>query len=103
MSSKRQRRLSKTVATDSAGGMDIDSPENSTGSNEAARSLGSTNGLSSGSTAGNLALTNGLGMGQRPMIGTGMMGLAGGQSGPVANSAGASSGPQEWEWLTMSL
>ncbi|KAJ9155220.1 GATA zinc finger [Pleurostoma richardsiae] len=85
MGSKRQRRHSKGAA-DVMGGMDIDSPENSTGSNEAARSLGSSNGFP-GMTPGNLGLANGFGMTQRPMVGPAMMGA----------------GPQEWEWLTMSL
>jgi len=45
-----------------------------------------------------MALANGFGMTQRPM---GMMG-PGGMVGP--NGVGvAGTGPQEWEWLTMSL
>lgn len=43
----------------------------------------------------NMGLANGFGMTQRPM----MMG-PGGMVGP---NGGAGSGPQEWEWLTMSL
>jgi GATA-binding protein, other eukaryote len=101
MSSKRQRRHSKSAGTDSIGIMDIDSPENSTGSNEAAPSVSSASSITAGTPA-SLGLTNGFGMPPRPMVGSGMMGLPGGQGGPVMN-AGAGTGPQEWEWLTMSL
>lgn len=111
MSAKRQRRHSKSAGgTDNV--MDIDSPENSTGSNEAARSIGSSNGFGGMSTAANLGLANGFGMTQRPMVGPSMMtGLSpggpsgpGGQAGPLSMApGGAGQGPQEWEWLTMSL
>lgn len=103
-SSKRQRRSSKSAGTnESAGGMDIDSPANSTGSNEAARSVSSASGFMSGMpNPGNVALTNGFGMTQRPMMPPGMMGMPGvPQNGMMTPGAGA--GPQEWEWLTMSL
>ncbi|GKT62342.1 nitrogen regulatory protein area [Colletotrichum tofieldiae] len=103
-SSKRQRRHSKSAGSEGVAGMDIDSPETSTGSpNEAAKSLGSTTGLASMPTAGSLGLANGFGMTQRPMMGTGMMGMPGGQNGQMMNPGGPTSGPQEWEWLTMSL
>jgi GATA-binding protein, other eukaryote len=106
MASKRQRRHSKSVATaetaTASSSMDIDSPENSTGSNEAARSLGSTSGFPPLSTPGNLGLANGFGMTQRPMVGSGIMGM-GAQSGSMMAPGGATAGPQEWEWLTMSL
>ncbi|KAI2619562.1 hypothetical protein GGR54DRAFT_118255 [Hypoxylon sp. NC1633] len=100
-SSKRQRRSSKSVGPSESGGMDVDSPENSTGSNEAARSIGSSNGFPGMSNPGNLGLTNGFGMTQRPMMGPGMVGMTGAPNG-VMNS-GSGNGPQEWEWLTMSL
>ncbi len=104
VASKRQRRHSKSAGGDQT--MDIDSPENSTGSNEAARSLGSTNGFvpfqTPGST-GNLGLANGFGMQQRPMASGSMLGMAGGQNGAIMGAGGAGTGPQEWEWLTMSL
>ncbi|KAK3938401.1 hypothetical protein QBC46DRAFT_343592 [Diplogelasinospora grovesii] len=134
MGSKRQRRHSKSAGSDqpAAGssstngsvvgagsvngldGMDIDSPENSTGSNEAARSLGSSSGLptmmSTNPTmaTSNLGgLANGFGMTQRPMAGPVMMGIPPGQpNGPMLGAMGngtANLGPQEWEWLTMSL
>lgn len=122
-SSKRQRRHSKSGAgvgvgvgasvadMSSIGGiMDIDSPENSTGSNEAARSLGSSVGAggfgSAGGNTGSLSgLANGFGMSQRPILGSGMIGLGGSHhqgSGSII-SGGSAAGPQEWEWLTMSL
>lgn len=119
-SSKRQRRHSKTVAAmaaaaaaaaaeqaQSLSSMDIDSPENSTGSNEAVSarpSAASSTGLVSMQTsASNLSLSGGGGGGgggfgvgasssmQRPLPSLPSLGGAGSQ------------GPQEWEWLTMSL
>jgi GATA-binding protein len=105
LSSKRQRRHSKGAA-DNIGGMDIDSPENSTGSNEAARSTTSSSGFGGMSTPSNLGLANGFGMTQRPMVGSGMMtGMPGGQPGlsMASGGPGTGTGPQEWEWLTMSL
>ncbi|KAI1379133.1 hypothetical protein F4677DRAFT_442861 [Hypoxylon crocopeplum] len=100
-SSKRQRRSSKSTGPNESSGMDVDSPENSTGSNEAARSIGSSNGFPGMSNPGNLGLANGFGMTQRPMMGPGMVGMTGGPSGVM--NAGSGNGPQEWEWLTMSL
>jgi len=101
VSSKRQRRHSKSAGV-ADGGMDVDSPENSTGSNEAARSLGSTNGLTGMSNPGSLGLANGFGMAQRPMLGPGVMGMPGTNTGSMM-APGGNAGPQEWEWLTMSL
>ncbi|KAK0615779.1 hypothetical protein B0T17DRAFT_510354 [Bombardia bombarda] len=110
MGSKRQRRHSKSAGGDqSAGGMDIDSPESSTGSNEAARSLGSSSGFSAMQTnASGMSLSSGFGMTQRPMVGSGMSSvMPGGQSNqPMLSGGGGTTGaagPQEWEWLTMSL
>jgi GATA-binding protein len=72
-------------------GIDIDSPENSMGNNEAAKMLDMS------------GLANEIRMTQRPMgiqaIGTQPMGGITGQNGV----GGAVTGPQEWEWLTMSL
>ncbi|RYO99096.1 hypothetical protein DL764_006898 [Monosporascus ibericus] len=96
--SKRQRRGSKSAGQHES--MDIDSPENSTGSNEAARSVGSSSGFVPMQNSTNLGITNGFGMTQRPMMGTGVMGMSGGPSNGTVNSG---SGTQEWEWLTMSL
>ncbi|KAI1343406.1 hypothetical protein F5Y15DRAFT_412195 [Xylariaceae sp. FL0016] len=102
-SSKRQRRGSKSVGiSDMLGSMDVDSPENSTGSNEAAQSVGSSSGLLNMQSPGNLGLANGFGMTQRPMSGPGMVGMSTGPPHGMMNP-GAGAGPQEWEWLTMSL
>ena len=108
LSSKRQRRHSKSVVVEhqqqhlshSSSSMDIDSPESSTGSNEAAaaaaaasalsRPLSSSTGLASMQpSSSSLNLANGFGSSslQRPL------------AGPGSHRAG----PQEWEWLTMSL
>ncbi|KAN0119399.1 hypothetical protein V8E51_001607 [Hyaloscypha variabilis] len=109
---KRQRRHSKSVsAIDQA--MDVDSPENSTGSNEAAKALMSSAGsLGSMNMGGNMmgnsgvGLANGFGMTTRPMGpgGMAMGGMMGMQGQQMMNpGVGAGTGPQEWEWLTMSL
>lgn len=101
-SSKRQRRHSKG-ALDAALGMDIDSPTNSTGSNEAARSVSSNPTI--GSLPGGMVHTPNFGMGHRPGMGSQSMVHMGGsgQPGPMMGGPGGSNGPQEWEWLTMSL
>ncbi|KAJ0123258.1 GATA zinc finger [Diaporthe amygdali] len=102
VSAKRQRRHSKSAADNA--GMDIDSPENSTGSNETARSIGSSSGFGTMSNSASLGLANGFGMTQRPMVGSGMMtGMPAGQPAVTVAPNGAGTGPQEWEWLTMSL
>jgi GATA-binding protein, other eukaryote len=102
---KRQRRHSKGASV--AETMDVDSPENSTGSNEAAKSVGMS---IIGSGSASLGLVNGFGMPTRPIApgGMGMMGGLSGSSSGIGLSGqtgvgGAGSGPQEWEWLTMSL
>ncbi|KAK4187298.1 nitrogen catabolic enzyme regulatory protein [Podospora australis] len=105
LGSKRQRRHSRGAADHqhvqqqqqqpqhSSNGMDIDSPENSTGSNETARSIGSSSGFSTTTPPGGLGLGNGFGMSQRPVA-------PGARPGGQANNI---AGGQEWEWLTMSL
>ncbi|EDO02564.1 hypothetical protein SS1G_05040 [Sclerotinia sclerotiorum 1980 UF-70] len=106
---KRQRRHSKSVSAIES--MDIDSPETSTGSNEAAKSIGMGLMGTSNGAMGNMSLGNGFGMPGRPMMGPGssgiQMGLGGSQHGMAMNGQngpnGSSAGPQEWEWLTMSL
>ncbi|KAI9647755.1 Sodium- and chloride-dependent GABA transporter 1 [Ciborinia camelliae] len=106
---KRQRRHSKSVSAIES--MDIDSPEASTGSNEAAKSVGmGLVGTSNGAMA-NMGLANGFGMPGRSMMGPGgsgmQMGMGGSQHGMGMNGQngpnGSGAGPQEWEWLTMSL
>ncbi len=102
---KRQRRHSKSVSAMES--MDLDSPENSTGSNEAAKSMGMGM-MSSTSSLTNIGLANGFGMTTRPMGpgSMGMNGLGGPPPGMVMGQngvGGAGTGPQEWEWLTMSL
>lgn len=102
---KRQRRHSKSVST--IENMDVDSPENSTGSNEAAKSLGMGMMGSAGSMT-NIGLANGFGMTTRPMNPgvMGMNGMGGQPPGMVMGQngvGGTGTGPQEWEWLTMSL
>ncbi|KAL7947927.1 hypothetical protein V8C42DRAFT_269447 [Trichoderma barbatum] len=92
--SKRQRRHSKSEGTSSSA-MDIDGPGEPVG-----RQLGTTPSMPSISSA---MMSNGsFSMGQRPMMGSSMVSMGGTQANLV-NSAGNSSGPQEWEWLTMSL
>lgn len=105
---KRQRRHSKSVSAIES--MDVDSPENSTGSNEAAKSVGMGS-LQSGGSMTNMGLANGFGMTTRPLgqVGMNMQGMNGmnGMNGPppgmVLGQNGSGTGPQEWEWLTMSL
>ncbi|KAI9729499.1 MAG: hypothetical protein M1818_008499 [Claussenomyces sp. TS43310] len=125
---KRQRRHSKSVsAIDNPGAvMDVDSPESgrslgaSSENNVAAmggsqmqmmQMQGMSPSISPGMTMGpgaggmmiagpasmNMGLANGFGVTQRPM----MMG-PGGMVGPNG-AVGNGTGPQEWEWLTMSL
>ena len=102
---KRQRRHSKSMSAVES--MDVDSPD-STGSNEAAKAMGMT--IASGGSMTNMGLANGFGMTTRPIGQAGIMpGMAGMNpppgmvlSGPNG-AAGSGTGPQEWEWLTMSL
>ncbi|KAM5346849.1 hypothetical protein ACJ41O_009854 [Fusarium nematophilum] len=99
VSSKRQRRHSKSVTADAPITMDIDSPE-STGSNDAPRPFGSSANLSS--LPGGMS-ASGFNLNQRPTTlgsGTGLISMSGGQPNSLI---GSSAGPQEWEWLTMSL
>lgn len=125
--SKRQRRHSKSVSNANAGSnannqssmavtpsdvglggssiMDIDSPANSTGSNDAALSMGASTGLNFlDKHTSNLGLANAFGVTQRPMVSPGMIGMGPAASGgSMMTPGGSAGGPQEWEWLTMSL
>jgi GATA-binding protein len=109
---KRQRRHSKSVSTaDNNSGMELDSPDTmGMGIDKTIMSgmvgPGSINGLGSsmgpGMTGMNLGLSSGFGMTSRPMgmiNGANNPGMATSQSGVPPTGQG----PQEWEWLTMSL
>lgn len=104
-SSKRQRRSSKSVSTsDAAGsGISIDSPENSTSSNDTPRSLAfSSTFMQTPTSSGNLDASVNFGsMIQLPTVGANTSGALGSQPSGMATGSGA--GHQEWEWLTMSL
>lgn len=106
--SKRQRRHSKSISAIES--MDIDSPTNSTGSNEAARSVGMGM-MAVGGSMTNMGLVNGFSM-SRPagqggaLLPPGMNGMVAPPPGMVLAQNGVNgtgNGPQEWEWLTMSL
>ena len=104
--SKRQRRHSKSIHSGDIGLggssiMDIDSPENSTGSNEAALASTGLNFLDKHTS--NLGLANAFGVNQRPLVSPGMIGMGPAASGSMMTPGGSAGGPQEWEWLTMSL
>ncbi|KAK4649471.1 Sodium- and chloride-dependent GABA transporter 1 [Podospora bellae-mahoneyi] len=105
LGSKRQRRHSRSAADQPSSSMDIDSPENSTGSNEAARSVGSSSGYSSAHATNSMSFTNGssFGVSQRPPGGSGSRGAPGNQSSTMLSGIVTGGQPQEWEWLTMSL
>ncbi|KAL6900232.1 hypothetical protein GGI43DRAFT_64428 [Trichoderma evansii] len=101
--SKRQRRHSKSEGTANSSAMELDSPSEST-----ARPLGTTPSMPSISST--MMSSTSFSMGQRSMMGSGMGGSIGsnmvsmgGTQSSLVNGAGGSSGPQEWEWLTMSL
>ena len=124
--SKRQRRHSKSISNvNTSGGsnqqssmavtpsdvglggssiMDIDSPTNSTGSNDAALSLSASTGLNFlDKHTSNLGLANAFGVTQRPIVSPGMIGMGPAASSSMMTPGGSAGGPQEWEWLTMSL
>lgn len=104
-SSKRQRRSSKSAGTsDAAGsGISIDSPENSTSSNDTPRSLAfSTTFMQTPTSSGNLDASVNFGsMIQLPTVSPNTSGALSSQ--PNGMSTGSGAGHQEWEWLTMSL
>nr|AGT18049.1 AreA-AC [Hapsidospora chrysogena] len=100
-SSKRQRRHRKSNATEVPPTMDLDSPGNSTASNDSARP-GAPSTLPPGMIG---MMPNSYHLAQsRSMMGGNLVQMGGNQQKPMAGGApGGSSGPQEWEWLTMSL
>ncbi|TQV93228.1 hypothetical protein V2A60_010337 [Cordyceps javanica] len=92
-SSKRQRRHSKSDGTSA---MDIDS--GFPGTNDGTRSLGTTPSMPS---IASTMMNAGYGMHQRPLMAA--PGPMGHPPNAGMNPNGNSVGPQEWEWLTMSL
>ena len=98
-SSKRQRRHSKG-GLETTMAMDIDIPTQTIGSTESARSLGSTPIMTSMSSI----IPGSFTMAQRPMVSSQSMGQMGSnQPNSLLSGSGGTNGPQEWEWLTMSL
>lgn len=99
-SSKRQRRYSK-AGPDGTTGMDIDIPSSSTMGSDGGRSLGSTPIMGSmigGMVPGSFSMPN------RSMMNQSVAPMSKSQSNTnMVSSTGRTSGPQEWEWLTMSL
>jgi GATA-binding protein len=98
---KRQRRHSKSVSAIEGSSMDVDGSEtSSTGDSQQNGGMMPEIGgmIISGPSNVGMGLANGFGVSQRPMS----MIAPGGMVGP--NGVGGSgTGPQEWEWLTMSL
>ncbi|KAL1840605.1 hypothetical protein VTJ49DRAFT_292 [Mycothermus thermophilus] len=96
-SSKRQRRHSKSAFDATMTGMDIDSPENSTGSNEAAAAFATPR---APATASSTTLSSFL---QPSANSLGLSGFGGSLQRQLSSTSTARAAPQEWEWLTMSL
>ncbi|KAG5974186.1 hypothetical protein E4U55_000074 [Claviceps digitariae] len=102
-SSKRQRRHSKSAGTDGYSSMEIDSPNETVGLGELSQSTGNTPTMTSFSTS---MLSSSFGMvPHRHVMSHGsIMSLGHHQPGGTPHGNGSvSAGPQEWEWLTMSL
>lgn len=97
-SSKRQRRHNNK---DAGGEMDIDSPERGGPGGEKA---GLSPGISHAHSATNLGFSSAFGLSRRPIGSQSMMSISNAaRAGAMGNPAAGSSGPEEWEWLTMSL
>lgn len=117
---KRQRRLSKSIsALDNGNSMDVDSPDSALSLNGDSMMMMSPqmqmqlqlqgmqpgsaftpgpNGMMVAGPAGmNMGGPNGFGTIPRPMM------MQPGMAGPNGMVMGNGNGPQEWEWLTMSL
>ena len=95
---KRQRRHSKSVSAADISGMDVDGPEAPNPGVNDSRMAGMGSMIIGGPSNMNVGLANGFGMTPRPMV----IG-PGGMIGPNGVGGPGGSGPQEWEWLTMSL
>lgn len=98
-SSKRQRRHSKTGNAEFPSSMELDSPTTSTGSPSEAPRPPNTHMpiMPGGMMPGSFHMGQ-----QRPMMGGTNMVQMGGQQKAMMGPGGTT-GPQEWEWLTMSL
>ncbi|XP_044721815.1 GATA zinc finger domain-containing protein [Hirsutella rhossiliensis] len=95
-SSKRQRRHSKSVGSESSTGMDVDSPDETPSPNDVARSLGHVSAM--GPIPGSM-MASPFGVSQRTPTAPGsMIPMA-----PHQATRASPPGAQEWEWLTMSL
>jgi GATA-binding protein len=102
VSSKRQRRHSKSVGAEGALGMDIDSPPDPSGLGDMSRPIGHPSMSSISSTM--LSTSFGMTPQRHPMAHGGMIQMNHHQPGTAQHNAGGpATGPQEWEWLTMSL
>ena len=102
-SSKRQRRHSKSGNAEmTSSTMDLDSPSNSTTSNDSSRPGGHSGPNMPIMPGGMMPNSYHLAQ-QRPMMGSNMVQMGGSQQKPMMGGPGSSAGPQEWEWLTMSL
>ncbi|KHN98758.1 nitrogen response regulator [Metarhizium album ARSEF 1941] len=102
-SSKRQRRHSKSFGTEATSGMEIDSPTDTSSPGDFSHSIGHPPSMSSISST---MLSNSFGMApqRNPIVHGGMIQMNHHQPGAAQHSAGGpATGPQEWEWLTMSL
>ncbi|KAG6010123.1 hypothetical protein E4U21_000157 [Claviceps maximensis] len=102
-STKRQRRHSKSAGTDGHSGMEIDSPIESDSLSELCQSTSNTPSMTSFS-ASMLSSSFGMVPHRHVMSHASIMSLGHHQpGGPQLSTGGTSAGPQEWEWLTMSL
>ncbi|TWU76989.1 hypothetical protein ED733_007441 [Metarhizium rileyi] len=102
-SSKRQRRHSKSAGAGVALSMDLDSPPETSPPSDMSQSMGHPPSMSSISGA---MLSNSFGMApqRNPMAHSAIIQMNHHQPGAAQHNAGGpSTGPQEWEWLTMSL
>lgn len=113
-SSKRQRRHSKSVGGEGQSSMDIDSPGDASLSSSINNDLSMSRSMGHGNTPSMTSMSSammsssfGMAPQRQPMMHPGMMSMPNSHShhqpGAPQHNAGPSAGPQEWEWLTMSL